>query len=214
MHTPYASSTRPSVTVLLMLAAFALAACSSDSNNIVGGNDTGGGLADAGAADMGGGEADTGGGAADAGATADTAGTADAGGEADVDNAADTGGETDTGGADDAGGEMDAGAQADSGPAEVSFSDVYAAIFQTNGCVGCHANKFATESMAFETLAKGSYCQQDYVVPGSLEQSAIHAKLVAGVPLSCGQKMPKNSSGISSEQAELLEQWILDGAKP
>lgn len=95
------------------------------------------------------------------------------------------------------------------------FEPVYTKVFVGNGCSGCHG-MFGDAEATYNWLTTASLCGGSAVVAGSASQSRILNKVLASLPLgSCGGgKMPAGSSGLTGESANLLQSWIIGGAKP
>ncbi len=94
-----------------------------------------------------------------------------------------------------------------------TWAEVYKLAIQGNGCSGCHGG-YGSQSQAYQTVINGFHCGGKLVVPGNAAASTFVAKMVQGVPLSCGDKMPDGTSGISKAAGDALQAWINAGAKP
>jgi hypothetical protein len=134
-----------------------------------------------------------------------------------VDAAADTAGTRDAG--------VDAGSDAGAAP---SWAMVYAQVI-TPRCLPCHGQSaelgvslgrldMSSQALAYTNLvnvaAMGAACTAagPRVVPGSPGSSVLYLKVSTDAPVPCGAKMPLTGS-ISSEEAELIEEWIMGGAR-
>ena len=94
-----------------------------------------------------------------------------------------------------------------------TWAEVYKLAIQGNGCSGCHGG-YGSQSQAYQTVINGFHCGGKLVVPGDAAASKLVAKLVQGVPLGCGDKMPDNTPGVSKAAGDALQAWINAGAKP
>ena len=112
----------------------------------------------------------------------------------------------------------------------VSFSVLYNGVLTAQGCTSgyCHGSgaggmDFSTESAAYAALvdvdATSPVCNLvKRVVPGKPEQSILWVKSrnpERDPPGAlCADKMPQGSSGLSEDDAQVLESWIAGGATP
>jgi hypothetical protein len=217
------------IALIALLVGSALAACSSHRSVGVALGDSGPIAMDAGTRatdDTGATTADAGGAAfADGGATVakDTAsgGATDAGGGA-IGDAGATVPKIDAGPTEiDAGGApIDAG-----GPpkGESMWLKVHKQVIVAKGCGGgyCHGGGGAMspdpdkshDKLLMGVTNKSSCLAGLYVTPGDPSKSLFYLKIAPGVKPGCGVKMPKGSSGVSQELADLVKKWIEAGAK-
>lgn len=88
----------------------------------------------------------------------------------------------------------------------VSFSrDIYPLVERR--CIKCHGGEFPSEGLSmesYESLVSGSQNGQ-VIVAGDANNSLIIEMLESG-------EMPKRSSNLTTEQIQLIRQWIDEGA--
>lgn len=139
-----------------------------------------------------------------------------------------------TGGADtitaaDAGDEPDTATGGDAGGTGVSFATVYTKVIQDKGCSAgyCHGGGagemlLTDQATAYKSLvgpdAKTAGCgKTKRVVPGKPDDSMLWLR-VRPIALDgakpCADKMPQSSDGLPQDLADLVKQWIVDGALP
>lgn len=116
---------------------------------------------------------------------------------------------------------------ADTGATGVTFTDVFEQVILVRGCnVGyCHGMgigglEMTDEATSYANLVDvaatvGKCGQTQRVVPGSLEESVLWYRvrpieLDMGMP--CASKMPEGSMGLTVEEAQVVNEWILGGA--
>jgi len=111
----------------------------------------------------------------------------------------------------------------DAGPPGPTFRFVYS-IFRANCSSGCHLTTsfpsgtfgMATRALAYQNMVGvdcgGNACRgRKRVVPGDPEMSVLYKKIQREAP--CGDPMPpEDGKELSSDQVELVRQWILAGA--
>ena len=122
----------------------------------------------------------------------------------------------------------DAGAPADGG-APPTFTEVYTTVI-TNRCTPCHTQaggdgiKFGNLDMTTKdnayanlvnTKAAGAACNGKgvRVTPGKQDDSIMYLKVSLDDPTPCGDKMPQGGPPLSQHDADLIEAWIVGGAK-
>jgi hypothetical protein len=74
-------------------------------------------------------------------------------------------------------------------------------------CIKCHGGDFPSEGLnieSYESLMAGSQNGQ-VVVAGDSSNSLLFEKIESG-------EMPKRGSDLTSEQIQLIQQWINEGA--
>lgn len=106
-------------------------------------------------------------------------------------------------------------------PAKISFSTVYSTVI-AGSCTGCHGGSggldMSTETLALQNLfQRESLCGMGgviRVVPFEPENSFLWQKVGPGITASCGMKMPFGSQGLTGDAAQLVHDWIADGALP
>jgi hypothetical protein len=177
---------------------------------------------------------DDGGAGPDGGGTADAAVTVDATrGNSDTAPSADSGSpepdaqgdattQSDASGQD-ALAEADAAPEPDGAPAAPTFTTIYDTILSTS-CSPCHTSgssgglSMSNRDTAYDNLvdvaaASGSCSSTglDRAASGDADNSLLVQKLRASPP--CGARMPLGRSPLSTDQIELIEQWINAGAK-
>jgi hypothetical protein len=111
----------------------------------------------------------------------------------------------------------------EAGPPPVSFATVYSMVI--GSCFGdCHnaANKaggldMSSESAAYMNLTTltsvETGCTEQLVVTNSATTSLLYQKVMGTEPMpSCGVKMPKGGTALSSAKIMMIENWINSGA--
>lgn len=165
----------------------------------------------------------------DGATTGDTTAGADAGDTSAGADAGDTSGSEDTGATADTGGGGDAGTTpADTGgQAEADFTEVFAMVFEAEGCTGgyCHGSGQGGLMLSDAATTHGNLVNVDaanpmcdltkLVVPGEPEQSILWMRVRPaaqdeGSP--CAPKMPAGSDGLDAAEAQLIYDWIAAGA--
>jgi hypothetical protein len=118
-----------------------------------------------------------------------------------------------------------AGADAAAAP---TWTQVYSSVIATR-CAPCHTTAggtgissgrldMTTQAAAYTNLvsaaAMGSACtgMGTRVVPGNAETSLLYLKVSVDDPTPCGGKMPLGGPALTEAQAEMIEDWIDDGA--
>jgi hypothetical protein len=104
---------------------------------------------------------------------------------------------------------------ADSGPTvpNVGFDQVWAQVVYPSGCSGgyCHGSVMNDRDRILNRASDEDCGDQRWVVPGKPEESLLWRKINPGTSV-CGDKMPKDGDPLSQAQADLVYQWILQGA--
>ncbi len=89
----------------------------------------------------------------------------------------------------------------------VSFSEDINPVLQAN-CFNCHGGEKTSRGLSvatYETLMKGS--QNGAVInPGNPDSSKLLQSILSG-------KMPKKGEKLTADEAQLIKQWILEGAQ-
>ncbi|MBT9557558.1 MAG: hypothetical protein IV100_16075, partial [Myxococcales bacterium] len=110
---------------------------------------------------------------------------------------------------------------------ELSFQHVYDTVFVPKGCSAgyCHGAgsggmQFGTHEEAYAELVNKPATVADCglatrVVPGAPDDSVLWARVrPESGPACSAQKMPSGTSGLDDASAQLVYDWIQDGAKP
>jgi hypothetical protein len=135
------------------------------------------------------------------------------------------------GGGDAAGGAGDAAGDAGAGDAvaAATFTQVYSTIISQR-CMPCHTTAtgigvtmgkldMTSQAAAFmnlvNTQAAGVACtgKGPRVLPGMPDSSIMYLKVSPDDPTPCGSKMPLGTMGLSKAEADMIEGWIMAGAK-
>lgn len=98
----------------------------------------------------------------------------------------------------------------DAGPATVSFASDILPILEAN-CrgSGCHGTP-----QTFFLSRTGRACMgMPFVVPFDPEASFVVDKLEGTQPASCGMRMPRGRTPLSSDDMTLIRTWIAEGAR-
>jgi hypothetical protein len=152
-------------------------------------------------------------------ATVAETGTAADGGV--VDGATADGATGETGNASDGG--------AGDGVAAATFTQVYTTVIATR-CMPCHTTAngigvmnghldMTSQATAFANLvnvpAAGVACagKGTRVVPGMPDSSVLYLKISLDDPAPCGAKMPLGLPALPQAEADMIESWIMGGAK-
>ena len=88
----------------------------------------------------------------------------------------------------------------------VSFKNDVQPIFERR-CVKCHVGEFPSEGLSmesYESLMSGSQNGQ-VIIAGDSSNSLLFEKIESG-------EMPKRGSHLTTEQIEIIRQWINEGA--
>ncbi|HEX2679170.1 MAG TPA: hypothetical protein VHM19_21115 [Polyangiales bacterium] len=113
--------------------------------------------------------------------------------------------------------------QDDAGPAAISWAEIYDRVIVPNDCVKCHGKAAqldlsldAGRANLLSVVAKGMKCAPTGMLrvdPGHPDTSLLLDKLM-DMPI-CGARMPagQQAVAVSSEQLELVRNWIAQGAK-
>jgi hypothetical protein len=109
-----------------------------------------------------------------------------------------------------------------------TWTQVYTTVIATK-CAPCHTTAggtgissghldMTTQAAAFTNLvnvaAGGTACagMGTRVVPGNADGSLLYLKVSVDDPTPCGGKMPLGGPALPEAQAEMIEEWIDDGA--
>jgi uncharacterized membrane protein len=88
----------------------------------------------------------------------------------------------------------------------VSFEEHIQPILERR-CAKCHGGEFPSEGLnmeSYESLISGSQ-NGVVIIPGDANNSLLFQKIESG-------EMPKRGSDLTTEQIELIRQWINEGA--
>jgi len=99
----------------------------------------------------------------------------------------------------------------------VSFASDIQPIFSTYGCTSCHGGSgglFLTAGQSYTNLvsvqAQAGCTNLFRVLPGNADESVLYLRLSGST---CGSRMPKGGSAISSTDLNLVRTWINQGAQ-